>query len=103
MTEYSNDDDPGDGLPVGFCDHCIAAMADGDIDAIMTTVGTHAVLVGLFCPENRTIAVGVQINGEDIAEWKTLSPATEEKLVEMMADIAAGADDALGATRPQVH
>ena len=103
MSEYSNDDDPGDGLPVGFCDHCIAAMADGDIDAIMTMVGAHAVLVGLFCPENRTIAVGVQINGEDIAEWKTLSPATEEKLVEMMADIAGMGEAELAKQRHSLH
>ena len=93
--------------PNGFCVKCTVAMETGNFLAISLEIDTHVRLVGLHCPHEQCMAIGMQVGCEDINNWRTQSPATQEKLLEMMDDIAAEAEKTRRrkrrAAKPQVH
>ena len=72
-------------LPVGFCNACLAAIDAGTFIGQSFDVRAGARLVGGYCPHNQVSAVRF----EDIAAgvphaWRLVSPASEEKHLEIM-------------------
>lgn len=91
------------GVPVGFCEECAAQMADDGTEALAYDMNARGRLIGLFCPHNSVAAVGVIVDGIEVGDWHTLSPASPERLAQMLEDIATAAEARFAALTATHH